>query len=176
MRASSAWFVAACLASILGSSAVAQDKDRTAESGGPMPAEAAEFLQVHNDARSRVGVGPLRWSESLARHAQEWADYLAASGSFRHRDSAKTSFGENLFGGTKGYGPGDAARQWLKERAAYRGGPVTPQNFSSIGHYTQMVWGATTEVGYGMARGRNGMVIIVGNYSPRGNLSGQKPF
>jgi len=144
--------------------------------GGKVPAAAAEFLQVHNDARARVGVAPLRWSETLARHAQEWADHLASTGSFQHRDRSKSGYGENLFGGSEGYGPADAARNWLEERAAYRGDPVTPQNFQSVGHYTQMVWSGTTEVGYGMARGRNGMVIIVGNYSPRGNRSGQRPY
>jgi pathogenesis-related protein 1 len=141
-----------------------------------VPSEAAEFLQVHNEARARVGVAPLRWSETLAQFAQQWADHLASTGTFQHRDQGQTGYGENLFGGSDGYSPADAARHWLEERAAYRGGPITAQNFQSVGHYTQMVWSTTTEVGYGLARGRNGMVIIVGNYSPGGNRSGQKPY
>lgn len=143
--------------------------------GDRVPAEANEFLQLHNDARARAGVPALRWSAVLARYAQEWADQLASSGSFKHRDQSKTGYGENLFSGSEGYTPADAARHWLKESAAYRGGPVTPANFNSVGHYTQMVWAESTEVGFGMATGSNG-VVIVANYAPGGNHNGQKPF
>lgn len=139
------------------------------------PAAATEFLQLHNDARAKVGVPALRWSDTLARHAQQWADELAASGTFRHRDHTKTGYGENLFGGSKGLSPGDAARHWLTEKSVYRGEPVTPENFNSVAHYTQMVWSATTEVGYGIATGPDG-VIVVANYNPRGNRNGQKPY
>jgi pathogenesis-related protein 1 len=140
-----------------------------------MPQAAQEFLTIHNEARARVGVEPLRWSAQLARHAQQWADELATSGQFRHRDQTGTGYGENLFGDSDGFGPADAARHWLKERDNYRAGPITAQNFAAVGHYTQMVWRATTEVGYGVARGRNG-VVIVANYAPGGNLVGQKPY
>ena len=143
--------------------------------GGRAPAEATDFLKVHNDARAKVGAPPLQWSDALARYAQKWADQLAAAGTFQHRDNSATGYGENIFGGSNGFMPGDAARAWLEERAAYKGGPVTPANFSTVAHYTQMVWSTSTEVGYGFARGRNG-VIVVANYSPRGNMSGQKPY
>jgi len=142
--------------------------------GNSAPAAAHEFLRVHNDARARVGVAPLRWSSELARYAQQWADQLAASGQFKHRPPG-SGYGENLFGGSVGYGPADAARHWLEEKSAYNGGPITPQNFNTVGHYTQMVWSGSTEVGYGMATGRNG-VVVVANYAPAGNRSGQKPY
>jgi pathogenesis-related protein 1 len=147
----------------------------TAKGGDQAPATAAEFLQVHNDARARVGAPALRWSDTLARYAQQWADQLASSGTFLHRDQTKDGYGENLFGGSAGFTPGDAARHWLKERSAYKGGPVTAANFNSVGHYTQMVWSGTTEVGYGIATGSNG-VVVVANYAPGGNHNGQKPY
>jgi pathogenesis-related protein 1 len=143
--------------------------------GTTASASTQEFLKVHNDARARVGVAPLRWSGQLAAYAQQWADHLASTGTFQHRPQTGTGYGENIFGGSDGYTPADAARNWLEERAAYRGGPVTPQNFSSVGHYTQMVWSGTTEVGYGIARGRNG-VVVVANYSPAGNMTGRAPY
>lgn len=142
--------------------------------GDAAPRAAQEFLRIHNDARARVGVAPLRWSNELARYAQQWADQLAASGQFKHRPPG-SGYGENLFGGSIGYGPADAARHWHEEKNAYSGGPVTPQNFNTVGHYTQMVWSGTTEVGYGIATGRSG-VVVVANYAPAGNLSGQKPY
>lgn len=139
------------------------------------PRAAQEFLRIHNDARARVGAPPLRWSNTLARYAQQWADQLAASGQFKHRPATAGGYGENLFGGSIGYGPADAARHWLDEKKDYNGGAITPQNFSAIGHYTQMVWSSTTEVGYGMATGPNG-VVVVANYAPAGNRVGQKPY
>lgn len=142
--------------------------------GNSAPVAAQEFLRVHNDARARVGVAPLRWSSELALYAQQWADQLASSGQFKHRPPG-SGYGENLFGGSFGYGPADAARHWHEEKNAYNGGPVTPQNFNTVGHYTQMVWSGTTEVGYGMATGPNG-VVVVANYAPAGNRSGQKPY
>lgn len=142
---------------------------------GNGPAEAQEFMNIHNQARAQVGVPPLRWSNTLARYAQQWADNLAATGGFAHRGRDGTGYGENIFGGSNGFGPADAARSWLSEKRVYRDGPVTNQNFGAVGHYTQMVWRTTTEVGYGFARGRNG-VIVVANYGPGGNITGQAPY
>src|SRR5258706_3350034 len=33
----------------------------------------------HNKVRADVGVGPMKWSATLAAYAQEWADHLAAT-------------------------------------------------------------------------------------------------
>src|SRR4051812_29128071 len=52
--------------------------------GDSVPASAADFMQVHNDARRKVGAPALRWSDTLAKYAQAWADQLASSGSFQH--------------------------------------------------------------------------------------------
>lgn len=41
------------------------------------------------------------------------------------------------------------------------------------GHFTQMVWRDTKEIGVGRAKGKSGQVVIVANYKPRGNIFGQ---
>ncbi len=139
------------------------------------PEHAREFLRVHNEERARLGVPPLRWSAELARYAQKWAAHLARSGDFEHRSRSVARYGENLFRGETGYSPGDAARLWLEERAQYRGGPVEREDLGTMGHYTQMIWRDSTHVGFGVARGRDGLVIVA-NYSPGGNRSGQVPL
>lgn len=40
------------------------------------------------------------------------------------------------------------------------------------GHFTQVVWKDSTELGVGMARNRNGEVYVVCNYNPAGNFLG----
>ena len=47
-------------------------------------------------------------------------------------------------------------------------------------HYTQMVWRGTTRIGAGkavIASGPyKGLTVPVCNYTPRGNMIGQKPY
>jgi len=45
--------------------------------------------------------------------------------------------------------------------------------FKISGHFTQMIWRNSTELGMGMARDQTGKVIIVANYNPPGNYIGQ---
>jgi hypothetical protein len=129
-----------------------------------------EFLRVHNQARAEVGVPPLKWSDKLARAAQDWAVQIAATGQIVH--NPKTPFGENIAGGSPPFDPAAGANSWLKERVAFRSGI---RDFSSVGHYTQMVWRGTTHVGFGTVQ-VNGMTVVVANYEPAGNISGQQPF
>jgi pathogenesis-related protein 1 len=130
----------------------------------------AEFLRVHNQARAEVGVAPLKWSDKLARAAQQWADQMAATGNFAH--NPQTPFGENIAGGSPPFSPAAGANSWLEEKAAFRPGL---RDFSAVGHYTQMVWRGTTHVGFGTAQ-VNGMTVVVANYEPPGNIAGQPPF
>ncbi len=140
-------------------------------SGSSFEADRAEFLRLHNQARADVGAAPLAWSQQLADHAQQWAEELARRDQMVHRSD--NPYGENLAAGSNVDVAG-GCRMWLAERSAYDGGAIDGGNFSAIGHYTQMIWGTTTHVGYGIARnGRN--TYIVANYSPAGNVIGQRP-
>ncbi len=59
-----------------------------------------EILVAHNSYREEVDVPPLTWSDDLASHAQEWADYLASLGGEILEHSEDTGEGENLWRGT----------------------------------------------------------------------------
>jgi len=139
------------------------------------------LLAFHNEARLEVGSPPLRWSPDLARFAQEWADEIARSGDFRHRPRRTHSYGENLAMGTAGaYHAVSMARQWYAQRGQYRAGSPIRANALVAGHYTQMVWGGTTEMGAGIALIRSGphqgMLVLVCNYDPPGNVVGEAAF
>lgn len=150
--------------------------------GSAIPAaEAQAALETHNRMRAEVGAAPLRWSQELSVFAQAWADHLAGAGCrFQHRPIKgewAQQYGENLFWGNGAFfNASDATNSWYGEKKDFRYGPVTESNYARIGHYTQLVWSATTEVGMGAARCRNGAWIIVANYSPRGNYVGVKPY
>lgn len=147
---------------------------------GLPPEEIARVLDAHNRLRCEVGVGPLAWSAALAEFAEAWALRLAADGGeIRHRpregDWAQRH-GENLFAGTVGhFSPAQAVEIWAEERSRYRGEAISWSNSPAFGHYTQIVWHGTARVGCGVAEG-GGMLIVVCNYDPQGNIVGQRPY
>jgi pathogenesis-related protein 1 len=145
-------------------------------SGGKMPAgDIRAITAYHNKVRADVGVGPLQWSEDLARYAQQWADHLAATGcNMAHRTQHR--YGENLFQGTAGhYTAVDAAKAWETEKKDYAGGVLTEANWQPAGHYTQMVWRDTTTLGCGQST-CNQTLIVACNYAPPGNYIGRRPY
>lgn len=130
---------------------------------------AAGLLAAHNKARAAHCAPPLAWSAKLAATAQKWAESLRDHNcAFEHSRSA---YGENLAGGTSGSLDAAAVvEMWYRELDNYdfgRGG------FSmDTGHFTQVVWRETTQVGCGMATCRDGMDLFVCNYDPPGNVEG----
>ena len=142
--------------------------------------EVEQLLSLHNKARADVGVGPVTWSKKLALYAQEWANHLATTNcKLQHRPNSgkwRREHGENLFMGTIGhYGVADAVKSWESERRYYRGQTLTASNFYESGHYTQVVWKNTKQIGCAKAE-CHGNVIIVCNYDPPGNILGQRPY
>ena len=140
------------------------------------PKEAADLIALHDKMRQEVGVPPLRWSPELAAFAQAWADELGRRGTLDHRPRQGPSgqkYGENLavFGDNM-TGPHQGAGLWSDEKAKYTPGTPFDPN-AGAGHYTQMVWRGTTELGAGKAQIQTGqfkgMWILVGNYNPAGN-------
>src|SRR5690348_4896238 len=141
---------------------------------------ANTILSMHNNERAAVGVPGLVWSNDLAAQAKTWAEHVAATGQFAH-DLNRGNVGENIAGFYTDVAKG--VQNWINEKNGYHGDVMTLQNLNSIGHYTQMVWRSTTQVGCGTAppNGQQppagfGYSILVCRYSPPGNYMGQKPY
>jgi pathogenesis-related protein 1 len=138
----------------------------------PPSALARDLLAAHNSVRARVKVPPLVWSDQVAAVAQEWADGLVKRHQFSHRPNSK--YGENLFE-IRG-GAASAAQvvdDWASESRDY---DYNSNRCSSVcGHYTQVVWSDTKEVGCGMARSGDREVWVC-DYNPPGNWDGKKPW
>jgi hypothetical protein len=149
---------------------------------GAAPASFEEaVLTAHNRERLKLGLPPLVWDGALARSAQQWADYLALSGRFEHApENARAPEGENLWAGTKGYFTPDAmVAAWIGEKQFFRPG-VFPDNSTTgrvedVGHYTQLIWRGTTELGCAEAASTSEDILVC-RYFKAGNYKGEQPF
>lgn len=160
------------------------------------PDEQTAILAIHNRERTAVGTPNLVWSASLAADAATYLDKMVAQNGgmifssdppgapdgsmLRHDPNIPSGQGENLA---------------FKADAASRVNNVNTPSVESLlqgwvkekpylgGHYTQMVWKTTKEVGCatatvrGMTQGMHGVAVYLNcRYSPPGNFVGQKPF
>ena len=145
--------------------------------------DAQKMLDHHNQVRKEIGSPELTWSRELATYAQEWADHLAYENGCKMENHKKPELngeplGENLFWGSSAetYHPLDASISWSNEKKLYRYGKFGVGNWHEFGHYTQMIWKNTKQVGVGVAVCKNGALMVVASYYPAGNYLGQVPY
>ena len=136
------------------------------------PRWADEILQAHNSIRRRLNLPPLVWSDKVAAVAQQWAETLLERNQFVHRP--KSIFGENLFkiDGARS-SPTQVVSAWASEARNYD--YASNRCTGVCGHYTQIVWRGTRELGCGLAPGPS-REIWVCDYTPPGNVTGRRPF
>lgn len=135
-----------------------------------------ECVKVHNTYRKKHGVSSLSHAKDLSAFAQKWAEHLAASNSFQHSDCMLKGdrLGENIAckwsssGGD--YSGKEACDQWYSEISKHDF--KTEPRSTGTGHFTQMVWKGSKEIGVGKAKTSGGKVIVVASYRPAGNLVG----
>lgn len=154
---------------------------------GQLDKDKLSALKVHNDARKEVGVAPLVWSEKLEQQALKYAKQIARTNNYKH---SNTKDGENLamfyeyeesnkvktyiYSDTPLY---DASMAWYEEIKDYKYSKIKRFRIGpKIGHYTQMVWKDTKEVGIASAISKNGKVYVVARYYPVGNYLGEYPY
>ena len=138
--------------------------------------DASDWVFLHNDERSKFGVEPVTWDDNLAAVAQAYAHELAPSCSLIH---SSNGYGENLFqsGGTTE--TARVAMDWwiLKEKVHFDFENRMCHDIDLCGHFSQVVWRASTAIGCGRAVCDNGGgAIFVCNYSPAGNVEGEPAF
>lgn len=169
----------------------AQERDRTENARfvkaskqftrGTNESVAARLLDRHNQERRRLGLSELRWNPSLASDAAKWGKTLSRKGYLQHSDArTRGGAGENLWMGTSGFwGAEGMVDMFLNERKHYRHGAFPhvsrTGNWSDVGHYTQIVWRDTREVGCAVVSGR-GNDVLVCRYWPAGNVWGAEPY
>ncbi|MEP3051768.1 MAG: CAP domain-containing protein [Erythrobacter sp.] len=154
-----------------------QDADLQHAERANSQSNMAVLLDAHNAERSRFGVPKLVWSYVLTQEARVWAEKLAREGRIYHASaSERQSRGENLWMGTAGYfTPSDMMNGFLSEREHFKAGRFPDVSrtgsWNDVGHYTQIVWQDTREVGCAIARGRHNEFLVC-RYWPAGNIIG----
>lgn len=154
------------------------------------PANLTGITAAHNQVRAMVQTGTplpaLTWSPALAATAAAWVaqckDTEAPTGLVDHnagRSSGHPYYvGENIYA-SSGTATGPAAvTSWAAEVANYTYATNTCASGKVCGHYTQVVWRATTELGCALADcpSLQFKSTVVCDYGPGGNNGSQKPY
>ncbi|CAD6237722.1 GSCOCG00008319001-RA-CDS [Cotesia congregata] len=153
--------------------------------------EKDEILKAHNDRRAWVANGqvegqpagiipPLQWDEELAELARRWA-LQCEIGHDKCRYVDRFSVGQNMMWRADGSGYQnltDMTDGWFSEHVNFDGsgvGAFVWQDDPQIGHYTQLIWGATTHLGCGVLRYYKDNwynTYFLCDYAPHGNVIG----
>ncbi|KAI3935106.1 hypothetical protein MKW92_029703 [Papaver armeniacum] len=126
--------------------------------------ESLQYLFAHNWVRAQKLEMPLIWDSRLENYARSWANQRKSDCSLQHSlPKGNFKLGENIYWGSgTSWEPTDAvnARRTGKE----------------CGHYTQIVWRNTRRIGCARVECDDGDVFMNCNYSPPGNIIGERPY
>ena len=143
----------------------------------PTNRDMRTILDYHNQLRAEFGSAPLRWNPELAAGAAAYGPVLSQGGTLAHASrEGRRTVRENLLQSPRGiYSPLQMVQVWGREKQRFRPG-VFPDvsadgNWASVGHYTQMVWPTTTDVGCAIHSDPRFDWLIC-RYSPPGNRDG----
>ncbi len=124
-----------------------------------------QWVNAHNTYRAAHNAPPVTCSDELARSAERWASACPSG----HSGGI---YGENIAWATYDMTPKDVVKLWYDEISEYDF--ANPGFSHETGHFTQVVWKATTRIGCAHVEGcGNWQHTWVCEYSPAGNIVGQ---
>ncbi|KAL5256901.1 hypothetical protein ACHWQZ_G011986 [Mnemiopsis leidyi] len=143
--------------------------------------EEKTLLDEHNKRRRHHGVPDLIYDTKLAASSLSWCKVLARQDKFEHskQDNSVEGVGENLYvswGMNPNQVPESAVKNWydeIKDHDFYY-----PKFKFETGHFTQVIWKATTRVGCGVTKPSESSSpkrksYVCCHYSPPGNWRGK---
>lgn len=137
---------------------------------------AEDCLTAINRYRSNHQVEPLSYSHEIEQISRKWVDHMAQKNIFEHNEHSiykGKKMGENIASRYTSSGDGvtgsQIAEQWYSEIEdydfeAHRGRGTT-------GHFTQVVWKDSKELGIARSQKKDGTWMIVANFFPPGNFN-----
>ena len=133
------------------------------------------ILIEHNKERKILNIPNLTWNEEIALYAEEWALQLAEEDNSIHHRSGD-NYGENIsWISSMPDDISEGVAMWNEEKVYFKYKPIG-NDWAKSGHYTQVIWKNTTQVGCGCAVSHSGAFFFVCNYYPPGNYIGHKPY
>lgn len=141
------------------------------------PATASTLLELQNEKRAKhQDTPPMTWSNSLSAWAYQYADslkgtaYDPCSGTLKH-SSDRHNQGENIAYATNAdwtY----LIDMWYDEIKDYDYNDITgiDHNGVEVGHFTQLVWASSDQVGCASVKCPNDGTYLLCEYSPEGNI------
>jgi uncharacterized protein YkwD len=165
------------------SSTVAESYSSTSTSPSSTPAQTKAvsdytkgILDQHNSHRENASVSALTWSDDLAAISQQIAETCV----YKHNTSAGPGdYGQNIGAGAS---PGEVPAlitnlMYNGEIELYPGYGSEPDmsNFDAWGHYSQIVWNSTAEVGCATLYCSNGLANTAPNITPYFTVCNYRP-
>jgi len=153
----------------------------------PPTQEMKELLEEINQVRAYVGAKPLTWNHQVTELANSWAHKCHwehdLSGLHAHgwgeNLASQAPFTTDIHGMYAGWYTGEC------EKYVRAGCPaISGSNFEAFGHYTQLIWHASKEIGCGYAdcsvnspfgSSFPHWTMLVCDFAPAGNYIGQRP-
>lgn len=147
-----------------------------AEPGAELTPWQKEMLDRHNLLRAKHCSPAMTWDAEVAKTAQAWADRCQ----FEHAQG--TGLGENLAAAAgTARTPTETSDSWYSEIRLYDF--AAPGSVDGTGHFSQLVWKASTKLGCAMAICPATSIspdwgawptaqFVVCRYSPQGNITG----
>ncbi|MCK9294720.1 MAG: CAP domain-containing protein [Desulfobulbaceae bacterium] len=166
----------------------------TASRAGEFTIDAAAMVKAHNEQRAAVGSPKVKWSKELESKAinrlkqlQKLGCVMKHSGpgenlfwaSARETANKKNAFGQWIWHSTvQKISEKEVVSMWASEKEWYAGdrGTCHAPLGETCGHYTQLVWEDTREIGCGRSICRDKSQVWLCLYSPSGNIIGQRPY
>ena len=132
-----------------------------------------EILTNHNYHRKRHQVDNLVRNAEIEQVAQSYSEYQASIDSMQHSNNKK--YGENLYycGSSSGecVTGKKASEMWYDEVKDYDFD--NPRYIKGTGHFTQLVWKGSKQIGCGAACNSNKNCYLTCNYYPPGNYQSE---
>lgn len=134
------------------------------------------MVDRHNHYRKKLGIAPVKWSEELAEYAASWAKRLALKCELKHRSTHE--YGENIYWFSASADEYQVVDYWAEEEKYFNHKkPFYEKRKGELyGHYSQMIWAKSTEIGAAAYHCKNGGQIWVCNYNPPGNWIGKRVY
>lgn len=150
------------------------------------------ILKQHNYYREIAGIPKMKWNKDIAENAEKWAQKLKVSRSCRMQHSSHSQrsnignfsyLGENLYwyyssAGVSEYDQKgtDSVDSWYSEieyfQYSKKGVVCSRRNGNNaIGHFTQLMWEKSTNLGCAYAICAEKSIVVVCQYGPGGNFN-----